>query len=81
MHVGIINHWEAWLYGVEVMAGLDLRHGQSYCCAETNAMEGNLLGSCWDVMQMVDEQRAPGIDGRCSYVCRQMEFFQLYCQG
>ena len=42
---------------------MDLRRGQSHRYAMTNAMEGNLLGMRWDVVQTVDEQRAPGVDG------------------
>ena len=63
MHVGIIGHWEAWLHGTEVVPYLDLCHGQSHRCAATNAMEGNLLGARQDVVQIVNEQRAPGVDG------------------
>ena len=70
VHVGIIGHREARLHGVKVVLGLDLRRGQSHHCAATNAMQGNLLGAHRDVVQTVDEQRAPGVDDRRSYIHR-----------
>ena len=50
------------------MLRLDLCRGQSHHYAMMNAMEGNLLGVHWDVVQTVDEQRAPGIDSHRSCV-------------
>jgi len=37
------------------MPGLDLRCGQGYRCVAADAMEGDLLGARWDVVQAVDE--------------------------
>ena len=55
MHVGVIGHQEAWLHHVELVPGLDLCRDQGYYCFVVDAMEGDLLGACRDVVQVVDE--------------------------
>ena len=78
VHVRVIGHPKAWLHGAEIMPGLDLRRYQSHCHATVNAVEGNLLNTRWDIMQAVVEERAPGIDGRCSCICCQLEVLELH---
>jgi len=73
MQVGVIGHREAWLHGVKVMPGLDLRRGQGHCRTAVNTVEGDLLDACRDIMQTVVVERAPGIDGRRSRVRCQLE--------
>ena len=61
------------------MPGLDLRCGQGHYRAIVNAVEGDLLDVRQDVMQAVVKERALGIDGCRSRICRQLEVLQLYC--
>ena len=70
MHVGIIGHREARLHSVKVMPGLDLQYGQGHRCAAVNAMEGDFLDACQNIMQAVVEERALSVDGRRSHVRR-----------
>ena len=60
------------------MLSLDLCRSQGHRLTVVNAMEGNLLDARLDVMQAVDEQKTPGIDGRCSLVRCQLKIFQLH---
>ena len=57
---------------------MDLRRGQGHRCAAVNAVEGDLLDMHRDVVQAVVEERALGVDGRRSYIRRQLEVLQLH---
>ena len=81
VHVRIIGHREAWLHGAKVMPGLDLRHSQGHHRAATNAVKGDLLDACQDIVQTVVEERALGVNDRRSRIRRQLEVLQLHCQG
>ena len=70
MHIRVVGHREAWLHGAKVMPGLDLRHSQGHHRAATNAVKGDLLDARRDILQAVVEERAPGIDGHRSRICR-----------
>ena len=47
----------------------------------TNAMEGDLLDAGWNVVEASIDEGAPGIDGICGRIRRQLERLQLHCQG
>ena len=44
----------------------------------TDAMKGDLLDMGRDVVEAGIDEGAPGIDGRCSHVRRQLEGLQLH---
>jgi hypothetical protein len=46
-----------------------------------DAMESDLLGTSWDVLEAVDEQRPTSVDGYHSHVCCHLVVLQLNCQG
>ena len=81
MHVRVIDHREAQLHGAEIIPDLDLRRGQGHRRATVNAVEGDLLDAHRDIVQAVVEERASGIDGRRSRVCRQLKVLQLHRLG
>ena len=52
----------------KIMARTGLCSSQRHGSAMTNAMEGNLPDTIWDVMQMNHQNGAPGIDKSCRMV-------------
>ena len=76
-----IAHWETSLHGVELIPSLDLCRVQRHHRTVTNAMEGNLLNTGWDVLATNGHGGTPSIDGIHGHVRRQMERLQLHRQG
>ena len=76
-----VAHSEASLHGMELIPNLDLRRGQRHHRAMTNAMEGDLLNTSWDVLEASVDEGTPSIDGICGRVRCQLEGLQLHYQG
>ena len=81
MLLGAIAHWEASLHGVELMLGLDLRHGQCHRCTMMDAMKGDFLYVGQNIVEAGIDEGASSIDSRRSHVCHQLEGLQLHRQG
>ena len=78
MFLGAIAHWETSLHGVELVPSLDLRHDQRHRRTMMNVMEGDLLNTGWDVLEMSVDGGIPSMDGVHGRVRCQLERFQLY---
>ena len=78
---GAISHREAGLHGVELIPGLDLRHGQRHRRAMMDTMKGDLLDVGWDVMEASIDEGALGVDDHHSHVRRQLNGLQLHRQS
>ena len=76
-----VAHWETSLYGVEFEPSLDLCRGQRHRRTMTNAMEGDLPNADRDVLETSIDGGTPDIDSVYGCVRRQLERFQLRCQG
>ena len=76
-----IAHWETYFHGVKLIPSLDLCHGQRHRRTMTNAMEGDLPNMDRDVLETSVDGGTPGIDSVYGRVRRQLERFQLCCQG
>ena len=76
-----VAHWETSLHGVEFVPSLDLCHGQRHRRTMTNVMEGDLPNADRDVLETSVDRGTPGIDDVYGRVRRQLERFQLCCQG
>ena len=81
MFLRTIAHWETSLHGVELVPSLDLCRGQCHHRTMTNAIEGDLLNANQGVLETSVDRGTPGIDGVYGHVHRQLERFQLRCQG
>ena len=62
MLLGDVAHQETNLHGMEIVPDLDLCHGQRHRCATMDAMEGDLLETGWDVMEVSINEGALSID-------------------
>ena len=81
MLLGAVAHWETSLHGVELVPSLDLRRGQRHRRTMTNTVEGDLPHADQDVLETSVDRGTRGIDGIYGRVRRQLERFQLRCQG
>ena len=76
-----IAHWETSLHGMELIPSLDLCRGQRHCRTMMNAVEGDLLNADRDILETNVDRGTPGIDSVYGCIRRQLERFQLCCQG
>ena len=74
-----IAHQKASLHGVELIPGLDLRHGQRNRRTMTNTVEGDLLNVGQNVLEASVDEGTLSIDGVHNHVHRQLEGLQLHC--
>ena len=81
MFLKAIAHWETSLHGMELVPSLDLCRGQRHRRTMTNAVEGDLPNADRDVLETSADKGTPGIDGVYGRIRRQLERFQLCCQG
>ena len=81
MFLRAIAHWETNIHGVELVPSLDLHRSQRHRRTMTNAVEGDLLNTGRDVLETSVDGGTPSIDGVRGRVRRQLERFQLRCQG
>ena len=81
MFLRAVAHWETSLHSMELIPSLDLHRGQRHRRTMTNAMEGDLPNVDWDVLETSVDRGTLGIDGVYDRVRRQLERFQLRCQG
>ena len=63
MFLRVIAYWETSLHGMEVVLSLDLRRGQHHRHTVTNVVEGNLLNTGRDVLEMSVDGGTSSIDG------------------
>ena len=66
---------------MELIPGLDLRHGQRHRCAMTDAMKGDILDVGQNIMEVGIDEGALSIDGIHGCIHRQLEGLQLHLQG
>ena len=81
MFLRAVAHWEASLYGVELIPNLDLCRGQRHHCTMTNVVKGDLLNAGRNVVEMGIDEGAPSIDGIHGHIRHQLKGLQLHRQG
>ena len=79
MFLRAIAHWETSIHGVELVPSLDLCRGQRHHRTVMNAVEGNLLNTGRDALEMSGDGGTPSIDGIHGCVRRQLERLQQHC--
>ena len=76
-----ITHWETYFHGVKLVPSSDLCRDQCHHHTMMNAMEGDLPNADWVVFETNVNGGTSGIDSIYGHICRQLERFQLCCQG
>ena len=81
MLIRAVAHWETCFHGVKLIPSSDLCRGQRHRHTMMNAIEGDLPNMDRDVLEMNVDRGTPGINNVYGRVRRQLERFQLCCQG